>query len=259
MIPFVKLQTLHLFGGIPVHLFGLLVCLAIVVGYTLAKKRAREVGLDPALCGDGAFWIVGTGFAGAHIMSALLDMTVPGPFDPFRFLDVRAGLSSVGGFLGGTLAAVVFFRRSRVSVLAYAESIIFGLLPAWVIGRFACSLVHDHLGRRTTFILAFSLPDTNGSPAASYHDLGFYEMLFALAMTGVLYATKDTRLPAGCRTAVILLAYGMARFVLDYLRVGEPTVHGLTSGQWFSAAAVSLSVYLFYARRLTPHTSASSD
>ena len=45
-----------------------------------------------------------------------------------------------------------------------------------VFGRLGCTLVHDHVGSRSEFLLAIRFPD------GARHDLGLYELLYTVAV-----------------------------------------------------------------------------
>ena len=61
-----------LFGVVPIQPFGVLVGIGLVVGYLLARRRAKATGLDPDLCADGMVWTVVVGFVvGAKLLSGV--------------------------------------------------------------------------------------------------------------------------------------------------------------------------------------------
>ena len=76
------------------------------------------------------------------------------------------------------------------------------------------------------------------------HDLGFYEMLYAIALTLILYSLKNVRPFDGFHPALMLILYSPVRFLFDYLRVGDKTYLGLTPGQFAAIGMVLLAVVL---------------
>jgi phosphatidylglycerol:prolipoprotein diacylglycerol transferase len=252
-IPYIHLPTYDLFGVIPLHPFGILVALAVVTGFLLARRRARRTGLDAQLCGDAMMWIVLAGFVTAHLVDALLYYPDQVQRDPLLLLEVWRDISSVGGFLGGALAAILFFRRKRAPLLKYVDAIVFGLTPAWILGRAGCAVVHDHPGVPTSFFLGVRFPD-----GVVRHDLGLEEMLFAVVLTVVLYALGRWRPFDGLHTALVLLLYAPVRFLLDCLRVADRTYFGLTAAQYGCVAMVLVGGYLM-ARGLALRSLAGSS
>jgi phosphatidylglycerol---prolipoprotein diacylglyceryl transferase len=239
VIPYIDIPPYHLFGLIPIQPFGVLVGIALVVGYTLGRRRARLTGLDPQICADGMVWIVVSGFIVAHLVSVIFYFPHRILENPLVLLAVWSGLSSFGGYVGGAIGAYIYFRRKQAPIMKYVDAISFGMVPAWIIGRLGCTVVHDHPGRETAFFLGVKYKD-----GIIRHDLGLYEMLLAVVLTVVIYSLKKVRPFDGFHPAVMLLLYSPVRFALDYLRVGDKTYLGLTPGQYFSIAMMGLAVWL---------------
>jgi phosphatidylglycerol---prolipoprotein diacylglyceryl transferase len=239
VIPYIDIPPYHLFGLIPIQPFGVLVGIALVVGYSLGRRRARLTGLDPQICADGMVWIVVSGFIVAHLVSVIFYFPHRILDNPLVLLAVWSGLSSFGGYVGGALGAYLYFRRKGVSIIKYVDAITFGMVPAWILGRLGCTVVHDHPGRETAFFLGVKYKD-----GIIRHDLGLYEMLLAVVLTIIIYSLKKVRPFDGFYPALMLLIYSPVRFVLDYLRVGDKTYLGLTPGQYFSIVMMGVAVWL---------------
>ena len=229
MLPNLTIHPIRLFGGFAIQPFGMLVAAAVVTGFLLGKRRARATGLDPDLLADGMFWTALSAFIIAHLTSEIFYYPGDVARNPLTLLYFWRGLSSYGGFFGAFLGGVLYFRKKKVPVLKYAEAILFGFVPAWIIGRTGCTLVFDHPGVPSQFFLA--MKDLSG---VARHNLGFYEMLVAIAQTGILYRLKDYRPFDGFHFGIMMVIYGPIRFSLDFLRIADRTYLGLTPGQYFS-------------------------
>lgn len=243
MLPFLGkyIHTIKVFGVIPIQPFGILVGLAIVLGYFLGRRRARKVGLDPDLCADGQVWIVVSGFAMAHLVSVIFYFPERILENPLSLLAFWSGLSSFGGLVGAALGTYVFFKRYGAPVIKYVDAILFGFVPAWILGRMGCTVVFDHPGIPTDFWMGMA--DKAG---VVRHNLGLYEMLLAIALTIILYALKNVRPFDGFHPSVMLLLYSPARFMMDYLRIRDMTYLGLTPGHYFSVGMVGVALVLIY-------------
>jgi len=236
MLPNLSLPDIKLYGPIGLHPFGVLAATAIAVGFYLARRRAGRVGLDVEICSGAMMWAVIVGLVFAHWVSALFYYPKEVLSDPLYLLRLWEGFSSFGGFAGGFLGAFIYLRRKHQSWLKYADAILFGLAPAWIIGRLGCAIVFDHPGLPSTFFLAM----TDGQGVAR-HNLGFYEMLLAVVLTAVIYSLKDRRVFPGFHLALALIIYAPTRFFLDSLRVSDRTYWGLTPGQYFSVVLFLLA------------------
>ena len=239
MLPSLYIPSYKLFGLLPIEPFGVLVALAVLLGYSLGRRRARVVGLDPDLCADGMVWMAVIGFVVAHLVSVIFYFPEKILEDPLVLVAVWSGISSFGGLLGGAAAAWWYFRRHGVSVLRYADAILFGFVPAWILGRLGCTIVFDHKGLETNYWLGMA--DRAG---VVHHNLGLYELLVAIVLTVVLYALRRLRCGPGFHCGLMLLLYSPVRFGLDWLRTADRLYWGLTPGQYFAALSLLLGAGL---------------
>jgi phosphatidylglycerol:prolipoprotein diacylglycerol transferase len=235
----------HLFdiGSIPIHMFGVLVAIGVIVGDRIVVAEGKKRGLDPQ---DVRFLnarIVIGGFIMAHLVSVIFYFPERIKENPLVLLNVWSGLSSFGGFLGAFLAFLHYTKKEGIPRLPYADSVALGLSVGWIFGRTGCFTAHDHPGRRTSFFLAVNYP---GGPR---HDLGFYELLFTIVMTIVLFRYAKKPRPPGHVIGLAALMYAPVRFGLDFLRATDVALPdqryaGLTPAQWACLATLALGAKL---------------
>ena len=262
MVPYFEQPSISL-GPITIAAFGVIVSGSVLAGIEIGRRRFRNLGLDPAR-GEALGWyaIIG-GFLGAHLFSVLFYFPGEVVVNPLLLFKVWENIASFGSILGGLLAIWLYFRIKAPDVSAemrrvYLDVVAFTFPFALAIGRFACSLAHDHPGTLTTFPLAISLESPaareyissvyrNGGRAAElpaadvmtrmgFHDLGWYEFLYlaAVVVPAVLLTNHRRRgeRPAGRFAALFILLYMPVRFALDFLRVSDARYAGLTPAQW---------------------------
>jgi phosphatidylglycerol:prolipoprotein diacylglycerol transferase len=146
----------------------------------------------------------------------------------------NGGMSSFGGFAGGTLAAYLFSRLKKVDFRDMANELVLALPLGLAIARIGCYLVNDHPGIKTNLtFLAVNYPD------GARFDLGLLLAVFdaALFIYFLLRRTKN-------RLGEFLMIYSAGRYVLDFLRVGEPTFAGLIPSQYGSMILFAIGAIL---------------
>jgi len=156
----------------------------------------------------------------------------------FRAVNLYQGMSSYGGFLGGLIGLAVYAAFFRLPFLRYADSVIWGLAPGWVVARLGCAFAHDHPGIFTDSWFAVRWPADHPDQALNLaqlpgrHDLGLYEVFLTAVILASLYAAnrRATR-PPGFDVMLFFLLYAPVRFLLDFLRMGDATYLGWTPGQ----------------------------
>jgi len=232
LIPYLEISPLEL-GFIRIDIFMVCVGLGVIVGFYSALNLAREVGLNAKIMYRITIWMILGSFFVAHLFSMVFDF--PGRLldKPWEIFFIWSPISSMGGFIGAILIVFFLTRWHQVSFLAYSDALVWGFIPGWIIGRLGCSLVHDHPGIHSTFILAVRYP--NGAR----HDLGFYEFLFTLLILWPLSRYIGIKKKfQGLLTATMALIYIPVRFYLDFLRAwggipgAEPRYGILTQAQW---------------------------
>jgi phosphatidylglycerol:prolipoprotein diacylglycerol transferase len=225
------------------NVWSLAVPSAIIAGYWMALRRARQAGIATRDFENAAQAAIALGLLVSHMVEILLyqprRLEAEGFLTLFKFWE---GLSSYGGFFGAvaTLAAIYAWKRRRW--WREADCLIQGLMLAWVFGRFGCSVAGDHPGPRLDAWYAYPYPD------GGRHNLGLYEMLFTLLVIVpanlLLYRKKP---PVGSFLALDCLLYGAGRFALDFLRAtdrvdSDPRYFGLTLAHYCSMAVFAFGL-----------------
>jgi phosphatidylglycerol:prolipoprotein diacylglycerol transferase len=281
MIPYLYIPDLRV-GPLALHPFGILVAIAVFVGTSLARFRARRVGIDLAQFGGFMTSVVVFGFVGGHVIDAMLYEPRETLAHPLHLLALWDGQGSFGGFIGAVIGAFVWKhfelvpwrrvscvdvprlarRASPQAILGLADVVLSVFPVAWVIGRMGCAVAHDHPGvrasARSIFAVAYGPCDAEHvmhGPLgielrfgdAPRYDLGTLELLVAAVLAiAVVLSWGRVRKP-GFYVAMVPLAYAPVRFMLDFLRIGpseggDMRYGGLTPAQWSCAALFVLTL-----------------
>ncbi len=152
MIPYIKVPDIALPGGLKLHPFGILVATAVMIGSSLAVRRAKKLGYDVVALNSFITWMLIGGFVGGHVFDDLFyhwREIYPVDVSPFqanwdKLFRLWDGLSSFGGFSGallGILAWKVVEIKSRLEVptrernhYGWYEWLGFSVLAGFVIG-----------------------------------------------------------------------------------------------------------------------------
>jgi phosphatidylglycerol:prolipoprotein diacylglycerol transferase len=157
-LPYFDVPVFHVVGSLDIQVFGMLVATGVLVGAELCRRYSLRFGIDDDDLRKLTGWVVVTGFIGAHVFDVFAYQSDELSDNPLILVELWKGISSYGGFIGGSLgfAFYVWHRRFRPGLMA--DVIMCGLLPGFTIGRIGCSIVHDHIGRATDFFLGFDYP-----------------------------------------------------------------------------------------------------
>jgi phosphatidylglycerol:prolipoprotein diacylglycerol transferase len=271
MIPF-----LHI-GPITIPTFGLMVATALLVSaYVLQADFNRRRAQLERLPGyksqqDEGFLIIGiAGIAG--LVGARLYHVLESPSEffahPWDLLFSRFGFAWFGGFLGGFIALVIMARRLKIPLLLFLDICSPAACVGYAIGRIGCLLSGDgDYGKPTTWHwpwgMAFPqgvVPTTEtcvqwGSPAdCRVYPTPLYEFFIWLAIAAFLWhmGTRSLRSPKppGQIFANYLILNGIARFLVEFIRINPRSFLGLSNAQAASMLSILIgAVLLLWAKK----------
>lgn len=273
------------------HGFGLAMGVAIIYGSTLTMNRARREKLDEKTFVILFFWLVFSVIIGGHVGYGLFYNPTEYLANPALFLNVTSGLSSMGGFITFSIAALLVLRWRKQPILPFADNSVIGFSFGWIFGRLGCTLNHEHPGSASNFFLArycrpveghtLDLPNwsiltpsdfrfshcidetqaavtdisqqvsTQFDGIVSVHDMGLYEMLYAVVLfIGFKLLDKKPR-PHGTFFFIMIFTYAPLRFAMDFLRPLEDNVRysGLTPAQWGCIGFVTVCLVTLFIYR----------
>lgn len=245
MIPWIESHTYSI-GPLVLQTWGTFIAAAFVVAGMVAAKRAKSRGLDPNVVWDFVFWIFIAAFIGARAFHVLF--YDPGYYvvHPWDAIDPRQpGFAIIGGFIGAGIAILTIARKRQLNLVQYADVLAWGMPWGCGIGRIGCFLIHDHPGTLTSMIIGVKYPD-----GQVRHDLGLELSILGFAI-GILFVLLDRKKHhAGFFVGTFLIVDGVGRFLLDFLRIADRRVFGLTPTQWVLMGSVALGVWIL--RRTKP-------
>jgi len=250
MIPYNRLTYLPL-GPLHIQVWGLFVSLGILAALIVGYRRARRLGLDHLAYLDMAAWMIMAALIGARLLHAVAYDPAPFLNDPWELLRLwHGGMSVYGGFLGAAAAFALSIHFRKLPFLAYADVFVFALPLGLAIGRLGCFFIHDHPGVLSDSLLAVNYP------GGARFDHGLLLALVDLSIFVLFVILERTRRSRSRRPflAIFMLAYGLARFGLDFLRAwdlpgADARYLGLTPAQYLSLVMAAAGLALLLRKR----------
>lgn len=243
-------------GPLQVRWYGLLIALAFLPGWLLARPEMARLGLGADDLMDGLAMGIPLALAGARLafVGQNLDYFAAHPHAILRTWE--GGLSIHGALAGVGLAVVLLARRTRVAAAGLADLAAPSLLLGQAIGRWGNFFNREVLGYPTAVPWKLYVPPELRPPAfageAFFHPAFLYESLLNLAAAGALVAWRRRRRGWGEVAALYLILYSANRFVVEFVRIGQPAALGLTLAQWVSLALALAGGVWMAAVRLRP-------
>ena len=252
----------HVFG-VPLHSYGALLGLSLVIGWHLTLSHGAGSGMDARRMRLGVLCTAVAALAGARLLYVVTN--TERFHSPSEVLAVwNGGLVAYGGFLGGFGGALLFCRRQRMSVLRFADCAVPSLCTGLLLTRVGCFLNGCDFGAPSEGPWAVHFPA--GSPAfitqqlqgvlprgalesLAVHPTQLYEAAVGLLLLGAVHWRRRF---SGQSLVVFTMGYALLRFLIETLRAdGERGQVGLLSTSQFIAVLifVSAGALLVYLRR----------
>lgn len=261
------------FGRFTVSPHGVGIAFGCLVGAWVMARRCRARGVDEAHAWNVAAWGVAGAILGARI--AYIVGHADEFTSPLQWLQIwQGGISLIGGLLGGVAFAYVYARRERADFFELGDLGAPGLAVGVGLGRTGDLVIGDHLGKETsgwwgwtykggelispppcftgTGAPVYSTPDGCIVPGITVHQTALYDMLWALAIFGILLLIDRRPHRRGFLFLSWATLYALGRVVTDFLRVDKRWVVDLTGSQLTSLAVIAVCLFLLVRYRGAP-------
>jgi phosphatidylglycerol---prolipoprotein diacylglyceryl transferase len=261
-------ELLHL-GPVTIYSYGLMLGIAFLVSNLLITRELRRLGQDPTLATTVTMFALVGGVVGAklfHLFENWADFLA----NPRHMLFSSGGLTWYGGFLLATLLIFLYFRRRKLSLLAFADIAAPSLALGYGFGRVGCQLAGDgDYGIPSLLPWAMTYPNGTVSTLASQnpglaqqyadmfpgqpvpadipvHPAPVYEIILAVALFALLQHRRKKPLPAGSQFGLFLVLHGLCRFGVEFIRLNPLLLFGLSQAQLISLALVAWGAILLF-------------
>jgi phosphatidylglycerol---prolipoprotein diacylglyceryl transferase len=227
-------------GPLQIRWYALAYLTGFLLGWAVALRLNRlygEQALPKQKIDDFMMWVVIGVIAGGR-MGYVLFYNLPYFLaDPTHILRVwEGGMSFHGGAAGVIIAIIGFALYHKINMYRLAD-IVCAVVPIGLLfGRLANFINGELYGRVTTAPWGVVFPGTDGQPRhPSQLYEAFGEGLILLVVLMIMMQMRAVRDRPGLVSAVFLMGYGLARFLVEFVR--EPDVqlgmlsYGLTMGQ----------------------------
>jgi phosphatidylglycerol:prolipoprotein diacylglycerol transferase len=222
-------------GHFMLRWYALIVITAILVGVWLTAREAERKGFKKEEIYDSALWVIIAGIIGARLFHVLDHWPDEFAANPIRALYVwEGGLAIWGAVIGGLIAAAIIARRRGWRLPVLLDAAAPGLVLAQAIGRFACIITGDAMGKPTTgpFGFAYTSPNAMVPKLGVYYTpMPVFEIIANLGIFLLLWRLRKRNWPDGLLFLLYLSLYSLERFFLGFTSSYQIIAFGLTQSQ----------------------------
>jgi phosphatidylglycerol:prolipoprotein diacylglycerol transferase len=247
-------------GHFALRWYSLIILIAIVVGIWLTAREAERKGFKPDDIYDTAMWIIVAGLIGARLFHVLDHWSHEYAMNPIRALYIwEGGLAIWGALVGGLIAGALITWRRGWRFPKFLDAAAPGLVLAQAIGRIACVITGDAMGKPTDGPFGFAYTSPNAmvpNLGVYYTPMPVYEIIVNLGIFAVLWQLRKRNWTDGRLFLVYLTLYSLERFFLAFTSSYRIIVFGLTQSQIVAVFgfAIGLALLAWMPRKLSQQT-----
>lgn len=234
-IPYSIKPYLFKIGSFELRYYGLMYIVGFAVVYFLSTYQIKKKNLDYSkeLISDFMFYMILGTIVGArlgyvifynpmHYLQNPLEIIAPFSMKGgFHFTGI-AGMSYHGGFLGITVACILFIKKKNINFFEFTETFIPSVPLGYMFGRIGNFINGELYGRVTESFIGMYFPlDPSRQlrhPSQLYEAFGEGLLLFLL-----LWFLKDKVKVKGAMISFYIMGYAAARFTVEFFR--QPDSH----------------------------------
>ena len=233
-----------------IYSYGFMLALSFFLGILLAGRRAEKRQVSPELIYDLSIIIVISAIVGSRGLYILTHL------DHYQgILDIIAlwqgGATYYGGLILAVISSGIYLRIKKASFLQVADIIAPSIGLGIMLTRIGCFLSGCCFGEPTSCPAGMVFPNDAPAghifPGMHIHPTQLYASAYGLIIFAVLLLIDRKRRPDGFLFGVLCVLYGVARFLIDFVRYYEGSAivaGGLTDNQLISAGLFLLGVFL---------------
>ncbi len=237
-------RILFFIGRFPVYSYGVFLGVAFLVGIIFAVKRAPRYGISSEVVIEVASLCIIGAILGSRIAYVLLNFGYYRHNLSHIFFFREGGLTFYGGIVGAVVFAVPYIILKKYPLASFFDLFAPPLALGYAIARVGCFLNGCCYGRVSPFPLfplGVKFPHLEGIR----YPTQIYAIGYSLVILFILLRLEKTRRFRGELFLDYLALYGIARFLIEYLRDEPFTFFGfLTIGQMACALLILLVLSL---------------
>jgi phosphatidylglycerol:prolipoprotein diacylglycerol transferase len=273
------LDRIHIGSSFAISPHGLGIAVGFLLGAWWLTREGPKRGVAVDHINSMVFWALVGAIVGARLFYVIAHYSEFNSIGDMLAV-YRGGISLLGGIAGAILVNIPIMRRHGYRFFQVMDAAVIGLAFGIAVGRIGDLIIGDHLGKPTSWALAFQYQGGNLAPpygcsagrcaedllngaqqivvthggatmfgasgqvlshGVGVHQTALYDLISTLFLFLVLYGMNLGARKTGVLTLTFGAWYGSVRVVTDFLRV-DKRFFGLTGSQWTGLTVATICI-----------------
>jgi phosphatidylglycerol---prolipoprotein diacylglyceryl transferase len=232
-------------GSFSLGTFGLMLWLAAVCSGVVLHRNFARWHINADALGIVAITTV-AGIVGAKLWNVLEEPQLLVQH-PVEIIFSRQGFAWFGGLLAGILALLWEGRSAKIGPLAMLDLASPAAAVGYGVGRIGCLTSGDgDYGIHTNLPWGMSFPHGTDPTLDTVHPTPIYELIVALMIGWVIWRRGAAERPVGQITGEYLVLSGIARFLVEFIRINPKIYYGMSNAQVASLGSIVAGCVLIW-------------
>ncbi|GIU81220.1 MAG: prolipoprotein diacylglyceryl transferase [Acidobacteria bacterium] len=248
-------------GNFPIHTYGVLLAVGILLALFVAARLASKDGLPRERIYDLGLWTVIGGLLGSKILMIFVDENFSRDFSSIFSLDfLRSGGVYYGGFIGGVLTLIFLIQLYKLSFWKVADAFAPAVALGQAVGRQGCFAAGCcwgkatnlpwgvHFGEKAHEYTGVPIYGPDGSDLYLHPTQLYESFAMLLVFLFLLWLHRRKKFDGQILIAYAIL-YPIVRFTIEFFRddprgdlFGLTTLTGLSTSQIISLIVALVAI-----------------
>ncbi|MEG0564206.1 prolipoprotein diacylglyceryl transferase [Anaerorhabdus sp.] len=234
-------------GGLTFYTYGFMIAIGIGLGYVVAQKRGKKLGMNVEVFDSLAIWLFGFGILGSKILYwiTIIDQIAMNPSILFNLMD---GYVVYGGIIGGIIGGYLYCKKHNLNFLEYFDLLVPSVALAQAFGRIGCFFAGCCYGSVTDSPIGITFPANSLAPAGiPLIPTQLFSSVFDFILFFVLITFARKKKTNGEVASLYLVLYSIGRFIIEIFRgdLIRGSVGTLSTSQFISILVFIVGITLF--------------
>jgi len=263
-------------GPIPVYSYGLMLGISFIVASYLLSKEFKRKKMDENVAVNITFLALIGGVVGAKLLYIIEEWSYITSLSSNKLFSTEGlfsaqGLTFYGGFILATVMVYFYVRAKKIPFLRICDTAAPSLAIGYGIARIGCHLSGDGDYGLPVSEFASWVPwgtdYSNGTlpPSAAFrgseiaqrfggsvpdnvlcHPTPVYEFILGVIMFSILWYYRKKFKIDGKLFFLYLILSGIARLMVEYIRLNPKIIFGLSEAQLISIILIIIGIYFYF-------------